>query len=114
MIEVDGLTFGYRRGDPIIDRLTAHFPPATITVVTGPSGRGKSTLLYLLGLMVQPWSGTVGIDGQPVGSLSDHDRATRRASLIGFVFQDGCLDPSRSVIDNVLEGCAYTGAARAP
>lgn len=110
MIEVSGLTFGYaRRAEPIIDGLTHRFAVGAMTAVTGVSGRGKSTLLYLLGLMLTPWSGTVTIDGAPVSGLSDGARSALRARRTGFVFQDAVLDPSRSVLDNVLEGALYAG-----
>lgn len=118
MIGLRDLTFSYRRvAQPVIEGLTYAFEPGAITAVTGASGRGKSTLLYLLGLMMTPRSGTVVLEGNDVSGLPDGERSRLRAAHIGFVFQDAVLDPSRTVLDNVIEGARYapvdlTGARR--
>jgi ABC-type lipoprotein export system ATPase subunit len=112
-ITLEGLSFGYRRGEPIIDGLDHSFSPGTVSGVTGASGRGKSTLLYLIGLLLTPWQGQIAIGEQLRASqLADSDRSRLRAERIGFVFQDAVLDPSRSVLDNVTEGALYAGLAR--
>ncbi len=114
MVTLSDLSFGYRRAEPIISGLTHEFEPALLTAVTGPSGRGKSTLLYLIGLLLTPWSGRIGIDDViDAARLGDGDRSHLRARRIGFVFQDALLDPSRSVVDNVIEGTLYAGTPRA-
>ena len=112
MIAVDGLVFGYRRDEPVIDGLSWMFPSGAVTGVTGRSGRGKSTLLYLLGLLLTPDAGTIVLDGDEVAGLPDRERSRIRAERIGFVFQDAALDPSRTVLDNVIEGAIYTGLPR--
>ncbi len=83
-----------------------------MTAITGPSGRGKSTLLYLLGLMLHPTGGDILVDGVPIGSRRDSDRSHLRAHRFGFVFQDSALDATRSVLDNVTETALYRGIAR--
>jgi ABC-type lipoprotein export system ATPase subunit len=113
VIAIDGLVFGYRRDEPVIDGLAWTFPSGAVTGVTGRSGRGKSTLLYLLGLLLTPDAGTITLDGEEVSGLPDRERSRIRAERIGFVFQDAALDPSRSVLDNVIEGAIYTGIPRA-
>jgi lipoprotein-releasing system ATP-binding protein len=113
VIAVDGLVFGYRRDEPVIDGLSWTFPSGAVTGVTGRSGCGKSTLLYLLGLLLTPDAGTITLDGEEVSGLADRERSRIRADRIGFVFQDAALDPSRSVLDNVIEGAIYTGIPRA-
>lgn len=114
MVTLSNLSFGYRRAEPIIDGLTHQFEPALLTAITGPSGRGKSTLLYLIGLLLTPWRGRIGIDEViDAARLGDGDRSQLRAQRIGFVFQDALLDPSRSVMDNVIEGALYAGTPRA-
>ena len=84
-----------------------------MTALTGPSGRGKSTLLYVLGLLLTPTSGAVAIGGEAASSLPDAARSRIRASRIGFVFQDAELDPTRTVIDSVLEPALYAGSRKA-
>jgi lipoprotein-releasing system ATP-binding protein len=68
----------------------------------GPSGSGKSTLLYIIGALEPPTSGTVSLDGDDPFSLEEKRLASFRNEKIGFIFQDHCLLPQLSVIENVL------------
>ena len=68
----------------------------------GPSGSGKSTLLYILGALEPPTAGGVTLDGQNPFGLRAAELAAFRNSRVGFVFQDHCLLPQCSVIENVL------------
>ena len=70
--------------------------------IMGPSGSGKSTLLYILGALESPTEGTVTLDGQNPFQLKERELAAFRNRDIGFVFQDHCLLPQCSVIENVL------------
>jgi lipoprotein-releasing system ATP-binding protein len=73
-----------------------------IVAIIGPSGAGKSTLLHLLGLMEQPSSGTLKIQGVEVQSLSPKERARLRNEYIGFLFQFHHLLPELTVLENVM------------
>lgn len=70
--------------------------------IMGPSGGGKSTLLFLLGALDTPSSGRVELDGRDPSVLSEHALAEFRNSQVGFVFQDHCLLPQCTVLENVL------------
>jgi lipoprotein-releasing system ATP-binding protein len=70
--------------------------------ITGPSGSGKSSLLYLLGLLDAPTDGEVVICGQPTSKLSEDDRAHVRLTKCGFVFQFHFLLPEFTSLENVL------------
>jgi lipoprotein-releasing system ATP-binding protein len=70
--------------------------------IMGPSGSGKSTLLYLMGALEPPTAGSVTLDGQNPFQLKEKELAAFRNREIGFVFQDHCLLPQCSVIENVL------------
>ena len=70
--------------------------------IMGPSGSGKSTLLYILGALEPPTSGTVTLDGHNPFQLKARQLAAFRNKEIGFIFQDHCLLPQCSVIENVL------------
>ena len=70
--------------------------------IMGPSGSGKSTLLYILGALEPPTSGTVELDGQNPFALDAKAVAAFRNQKVGFVFQDHCLLPQCSVLENVL------------
>jgi ABC-type lipoprotein export system ATPase subunit len=110
MIAARELTFGYhRKGPPVLNELSIEIPAAERTVVSGPSGCGKSTLLYLVGLMLRPDHGRLEIDGADASKLADAERSRLRAERIGFVFQDAVLDPTRTIVDNVMEGALYAG-----
>ena len=69
--------------------------------VMGPSGCGKSTLLNIVGLLDEPSSGTVYIDGTKIEKMSDSRLAQFRNSKLGFVFQSFHLINSLNVLDNV-------------
>ncbi len=114
MLFLRELGFSYGRGtEDLFRSLTHQFAPRSLTVLTGVSGRGKSTLLYLAGLLLRPTRGVVEIAGLPVSDLSDEQRSRLRATQIGFVFQDAMLDPSRRVIDAVVEPALYAGSTKA-
>jgi lipoprotein-releasing system ATP-binding protein len=70
--------------------------------IMGPSGSGKSTLLYILGALEPPTSGTVTLDGSNPFALPEKQLAAFRNKQVGFVFQDHCLLPQCSVLENVL------------
>jgi lipoprotein-releasing system ATP-binding protein len=70
--------------------------------ITGPSGSGKSTLLYVLGAIEPPTEGDVTLDGRNPYSLAPTAMAAFRNEKIGFVFQDHCLLPQCTVLENVL------------
>jgi lipoprotein-releasing system ATP-binding protein len=70
--------------------------------ITGPSGSGKSTLLHVLGSLDPPSSGSVRLDGVDPYALGERELSAFRNRHVGFVFQDHCLLPQLSVLENVL------------
>ncbi|KGM33072.1 ATP-binding cassette domain-containing protein, partial [Inquilinus limosus] len=64
-----------------------------LVAVTGPSGSGKSSLLYLLGLLDRQTAGDLRIAGQEAAALTERGRARLRLEQIGFVFQFHFLLP---------------------
>jgi len=70
--------------------------------IMGPSGSGKSTLLHIIGALEPPTSGAITLDGVNPYALDERSLAEFRNHKIGFVFQDHCLLPQCSVLENVL------------
>jgi lipoprotein-releasing system ATP-binding protein len=85
---LSGISLSLQRGDAVS--------------IMGPSGSGKSTLLYILGALEPPTSGAVTLDGHNPFLLKEKDLAAFRNKEVGFIFQDHCLLPQCSVLENVL------------
>jgi putative ABC transport system ATP-binding protein len=71
------------------------------TALVGPSGSGKTTLLQLIGLLDQPTTGQVFINGKEATGLSRDKRADLRKGTIGFIFQFFALIPTLTAYENV-------------
>ena len=80
--------------------------------IVGPSGCGKSTLLNLIGVIDQPTSGTVTIDGKRVDDMGDREATQFRLRNIGFVFQRFYLMPILSALENVALPMAEAGVPK--
>jgi len=105
MLEVANLAKEYPtpRGPlSILSGVSLRLDRGDAAAVMGPSGAGKSTLLYILGGLEQPTAGTVTLDGRNPYVLSEKDLAAFRNESVGFIFQDHCLLPQCSVLENVL------------
>jgi lipoprotein-releasing system ATP-binding protein len=85
---LEGVSFTLQAGDALC--------------VMGPSGSGKSTLLNILGTLEPPSAGHVMLDGLDPFALSENDLAAFRNRQVGFVFQEHCLLPQCSLLENVL------------
>ena len=105
MLEATHLTKSYpTAAGPLVvlNDVSVTLAPGDAACVMGPSGSGKSTLLYILGGLEPPTSGTVRLDGRDPYALSPEALAAFRNREIGFVFQDHCLLPQCTVLENVL------------
>ena len=105
MLVVENLSkeYGTPRGAlPILSGVSLELKRGDAVAVMGPSGSGKSTLLYILGALEPPTSGSVTLDGQNPFALDERRLATFRNKEVGFLFQDHCLLPQCSVLENVL------------
>jgi len=82
------------------------------TAIMGPSGGGKSTLLYLLGLIDMPTSGSISFMGQDTLSLSEKQRTRLRRGSMAFVFQNFNLADELTVSENVELPLIFMGMKR--
>jgi lipoprotein-releasing system ATP-binding protein len=86
----------------VLSDVSFSLEPGDAAAIMGPSGSGKSSLLYVLGALEPPSSGTVTLDGRNPFQLSPDGLAAFRNRSVGFVFQDHCLLPQCTVLENVL------------
>jgi len=105
MLEVRQVSKSYAtpRGPlEILSNVSLSLSRGDAVAIMGPSGSGKSTLLYILGALEPPTSGSVTLDGRNPFELPERALAAFRNKQVGFVFQDHCLLPQCSVLENVL------------
>ncbi len=91
----------------VLDDVSLAILPGEKASLVGPSGSGKSTLLSLIAGLLRPDSGTVEIDGVPMGELDDRHRARLRADRIGIALQSDNLIPFLTARENVELALAF-------
>jgi len=104
------LTKYYKRGSEVIkavDGVTLDIDKGEFIAVVGRSGSGKTTMLDLLGLLLEPTAGSLFIDDVATAKLGDRDRAHMRALKVGFVFQEYNLLSGLNVLENVMLPLRY-------
>ena len=113
MIRLADIRFRWRSRDPLVlDIPELVVDSGERLFVRGPSGGGKTTLLNLLGGVIEPEAGTVSILGTEMAGLRGGARDAFRAGHIGFVFQMFNLVPYLPLIDNVLLPCRFSARRR--
>ena len=104
LLSVDHVVRTYATGEnqvPAVADVSLSLDPGDFVALVGPSGCGKSTLLHLCGAMDRPSAGTITLEGQDLGRLSDEALTRVRRERVGFVFQFFNLLPTLTVIENV-------------
>jgi putative ABC transport system ATP-binding protein len=84
-----------------LDNINLKVKTGEFISVMGPSGCGKSTLLNVIGLLDDPTSGNLSLEGVGINGYSDKELAALRNQKLGFIFQNFHLIPSLNVKDNV-------------
>src|SRR5437868_4369726 len=122
MLEMAGVTKEYPAPNgplAVLSGVSLQLKRGDAAAIMGPSGAGKSTLLYIAGGLEPPTAGSVALEGQNPYGLAEKELAEFRNRKIGFLFQDHCLLPQCSVLENVLVPCLvasngadYPGRAR--
>lgn len=105
MMNLENITLTYPDGDgrvTAVDDVSLELPAGEITVLTGPSGSGKSSLLAVAATLIRPDSGRVLIDGVDVSGLARRDADRLRRESIGIVFQQSNLMASLTAREQLI------------
>jgi len=86
----------------LVKDITLEIKAGEFVVITGPSGSGKSSLLYLLGLLDKPTSGKIWLNDENISEYDENKLADIRLKELGFVFQFHFLLPEFSALENVM------------
>ncbi|HRZ10450.1 MAG TPA: ABC transporter ATP-binding protein [Gemmatimonadales bacterium] len=104
MLRCENLTQAYRSGAgtlTVLQDISFGVSPGEFLAIVGPSGSGKTTLLGLLAGLDRPASGEVWLDGNPLSTMNEDERAALRGARVGFVFQSYQLIPTLTALENV-------------
>lgn len=105
IIEVKNLDKSFKVGKEevkVLKDINLNVKKGEFVSIMGPSGGGKSTLLYLLGGLDKPTSGSVSIDGRDISTIKKKEMSSMRRNELGFVFQFYNLVPNLTVEDNIM------------
>lgn len=106
MIEIKKLNkaFGEKR---ILRNITVDIREGELFSVIGPSGIGKSTFIKCLIRLLKPESGQIVVDGQDIASTSNEFTLAKVRRSFGYLFQEGALFDSLTVMENIAFGLKY-------
>lgn len=116
IIEVNNVCKSFNNGKEVanvLKNISFNVEDGDFVSIMGPSGGGKSTLLYLLGGLDQPTSGSVKINGNDLSKLKNNQLCKLRNEELGFVFQFYNLVPNLNVEDNIALPIIISGKKRA-
>ena len=93
----------YRMGETVtpLKDINITVNSGDFVAVEGPSGMGKSTLLYVIGTLLKADDGKIFFDGKDVMSMTDREQTSLRGEKIGFLFQDSSLIQALTLRENL-------------
>ena len=113
MIIADNLHRSYTIGHKTVEvlhGLSLHIKRGEKVFLCGPSGAGKTTLMYTLAGLEQPQQGRVLIDGEDIYALNLRKRALFRNKTMGFIFQNYMLMPELTALENASLATSIAGS----
>ena len=117
LISLSKVTKTYKLGDDVevfaLRGIDLEIKEGEFVAIIGPSGSGKSTLMHIIGILDQPTSGVVKLEGSDVEKLPEEKLAELRNKHIGFVFQAFNLLPKTSAVENVELPLIYSNISAA-
>jgi len=111
ILELKNITKTYTTGGnqfTALDNVSLKIYQGEFVSITGPSGSGKSTLMHIIGLLDNPTSGEVLLNGKDISQFKEHQLAQIRNVTLGFVFQQFNLLAKTSSLENVLLPLLYS------
>jgi len=111
VLELKNITKTYITGTntfSALDNVSLKIYEGEFMSITGPSGSGKSTLMHIIGLLDNPTSGEVILNGRNIAKLKEHQLAQIRNVTLGFVFQQFNLLAKTTSLDNVMLPLLYS------
>lgn len=115
VLRISRLSRTYGTGDAAVHALqdvSFDIEPGDAVCIMGKSGSGKSTLLRILGLIDEPTSGEIHLDGVDVARLRESERSALRLQRFGYVFQEYALLPELTAEENVFLPRLMLGGSR--
>ena len=116
ILKLENLKRSFKQGARtinVLDGASATLYPGEAVALVGPSGSGKSTLLHIAGLLEQPDSGHVWVNGKDCARFDDGERTRARRLDMGFIYQFHQLLPEFSALENVVIPQMIHGTSRA-
>ncbi len=104
-LELKNISKTFKQGDEqlnVLKNINLSIKPKEVVALIGPSGSGKSTLLQIAGLLDEPTSGTVCIEGEECTGNTDNMLTMLRRNYLGFVYQYHNLLPDFDAAENVI------------
>ena len=100
---LEHITKNYKMGETVtpLKDINLEVAPGDFICIEGPSGTGKSTLLYVIGTLLESDEGKLIIDGKDTAEMSDAEKTELRAEKIGFLFQDSNMIQSLTLRENL-------------
>ena len=114
MVTVSGVTKTYGHGGTAVEALRGvdlEVQAGELVILAGPSGSGKTTLISIASGVLDADAGEAKVLGVDWASLSEDEKARRRAGFVGLVFQQFNLVPTLSVERNVAVPLLIRGVA---
>jgi putative ABC transport system ATP-binding protein len=116
MLQAENLRLTYQDGDDAVDAVkdvSVNIEDHQFIGILGPSGSGKSSLLYLLSGLLQPTQGEIFLDDRAYSKVSDSERVELRRTEFGFVFQQHFLINYLTALENVMVSAPVQDKAHA-
>lgn len=114
-LSLTGITKIYQQAESsltVLNNLNLEVKAGEVVALVGQSGSGKTTLLQIAGLLDNPTSGEVKINGENLSAANDKKRTLMRQKNIGFIYQFHHLLPEFTALENVVLSQMIAGAPR--